>query len=105
MAAYVGRSLNHSGYAPEGEETTAGGKPGRKETFDFGPDYRGPDRRPMLGPNLWPDDTAFRRAAEAYYAEMSSLARTLFGGFALALGLPRNHFGPRLTCPELDEPA
>ncbi|WP_304170987.1 isopenicillin N synthase family oxygenase [Phenylobacterium aquaticum] len=100
LAFHIGGSTNHSGYVPEGEEVFVEGKIDRKEAYDTGLDHPdGDGRAPMLGPNLWPDDAEFRVAVSAYYAAVAGLARRLFGGFALALGLPQDHFEPHLTAP------
>jgi len=70
----------------------ASGKVDKKEAYDINLDYAGEGRRPMLGPTLWPALPGFREAAGAYYTGMAGLARDLFGAFALALGLPEDHF-------------
>ena len=100
MASYIGRSVNHSGYVPEGEEVFPGGTIDRKEAYDLNLDL--PDAgagSPMLGPNLWPDQAGFREAASAYYSAVSDLAQQLFRGFALALDLPEDHFEPHRRQP------
>ncbi|MBP8245752.1 MAG: 2-oxoglutarate and iron-dependent oxygenase domain-containing protein [Phenylobacterium sp.] len=72
LASYIGRSINHSGYVPEGEEVFPGGKIDRKEAYDIGLDWPAGDARaPMMGPNLWPQDEGFRTAASAYYCAIS----------------------------------
>jgi isopenicillin N synthase-like dioxygenase len=98
LASYIGRSVNHSGYVPEGEEVFEGGKIDKKEAFDVNLDA--PEGgAPMLGPNLWPDLPGFREPVGAYYAAVAALARRLFRGFALALGLPEDHFDAHLKRP------
>ncbi|WP_333585295.1 isopenicillin N synthase family dioxygenase [Phenylobacterium sp.] len=100
MASYIGGSVNHSGYVPEGEEVFPGGAIDRKEAYDLNLDLpEGAGSAPMLGPNLWPEDSAFRAAASAYYAAVAELARRLFRGFALALDLPEDHFEAHRQAP------
>ena len=73
MADYIGLSENHSGYVPEGEEQFGEGPCDRKEAFDVNRDYplEG-GRRPLLGPNIWPDMPGFREDVLAYYAQVSN---------------------------------
>ncbi|MDO8412121.1 MAG: 2-oxoglutarate and iron-dependent oxygenase domain-containing protein [Phenylobacterium sp.] len=100
MASYIGRSENHSGYVPEGEEVFPGGTIDRKEAYDLNLDLPGAAAEaPMLGANLWPAQPGFREAASAYYAAVSELAQRLFRGFALALDLPEDHFEPHRQRP------
>jgi isopenicillin N synthase-like dioxygenase len=91
MEVYIGRSRNHRGYVPEGEEVFYSGTKDKKEAFDMSldlpaddPDYRAGN--PMLGPNQWPDLPGFAEAANAYYKAVFALGRTLMRGFAMALG-------------------
>lgn len=108
MKYYIGRSRAHRGYVPTGEENFyAGDRPSvdRKEAFDLSielaendPDHMRGYR--LLGPNQWPAEVdGFRTDVYAYYEAATSLGRTLFRGFALALGLEENHFDRHLTKP------
>ncbi|WP_225205723.1 isopenicillin N synthase family dioxygenase [Novosphingobium huizhouense] len=93
MASYIGKSVNHSGYVPVGEEQFAGATPDLKEAFDCNRDYRAEEgRRPLLGPNLWPEMPGFREDVLAYYEHVTAIGRQLFAAFALALGLEEDHF-------------
>lgn len=105
MQWYIGKSSNHSGYVPQGEEGFYGQKPDRKEAFDVPPDISPSDpvlrdgKAQFLGPVQWPSDEHFKTVVKAYYEEVARLAHTLFQGFALALNLPETWFEAHLTCP------
>lgn len=100
MAAYIGRSGNHSGYVPQGEEQFYGAKPDLKESYDLSFDC-GPDveRRPMLGSNQWPAMPGFKEDVSAYYEAVYALSLDLFRGFALSLGLSEDRFTRLISTP------
>ena len=51
-------------------------------------------------PTPWPDaPEGFREAWVAYYAEMVRLAERIMEVFAVALGLPQDHFAPMIDAP------
>ncbi len=100
MRSYIGKSENHSGYVPVGEEQLGAGKRDLKEAFDVNCDYRPRDgRRPLLGPNLWPGMPGFQEDVLDYYWRVTDIGRQIFGAFALALGLDEDHFAPHLRHP------
>ncbi len=107
MRTHISRSAHHRGYGGLLEEQTdAEGAADLHEAFDLSHDVPADDPEVLRGcwlsgPNAWPDDASpgFRRALEAYYAAMLALGRRLFGGFALALGLPEAAFEPMLDRP------
>ncbi|WP_070152102.1 isopenicillin N synthase family dioxygenase [Sphingobium phenoxybenzoativorans] len=100
MRSYIGYSENHSGYVPIGEEQFGGGGYDLKEAFDVNYDYPlAEGRRPLLGPNLWPDMPGFREDVLAYYQHIKAIGHQLFRAFALALGLEETHFDAHLQHP------
>jgi isopenicillin N synthase-like dioxygenase len=103
LELYIGRSRNHRGYVPPGEEVFYGQTRDTKEAFDLARDLPEADYGSagvLLGPNVWPRQLpGFREAVTAYYDDVFALGRALLGGFALALDMPRSHFDPFLTRP------
>lgn len=84
----------------KGEDTP----PDLKESFNGGPlrvpEDAGTDALDFCyQPTLWPDLPGFRAAWEAYYAAMEDLAARIMTAFAVALGLPEDHFAPFIANP------
>jgi isopenicillin N synthase-like dioxygenase len=104
MEVYIGRSSNHRGYVPEGEEVFYGGTKDKKEAFDMSIDLPADDPdyvagHPMLGPNQWPVQPGLKEAANAYYEAVFKLGKTLIRGFAMALGEKPDYFDSYITKP------
>jgi isopenicillin N synthase-like dioxygenase len=60
-------------------------------------DYVAPVRSQFFAPNPWPDaPKSFRATWLDYWAAMDALGHTLMSAFAVALGLPDDHFEPTL---------
>lgn len=86
MQNYIGKSVNHSGYVPIGEEQFSSNSYDLKESYDVNYDYQGSALNyPLLGPTQWPDDPAFKRHVSQYYQHLKAIGHQLFRCFALAL--------------------
>jgi isopenicillin N synthase-like dioxygenase len=106
LAIAASRSSAHRGYEPlhaQTPESTA--PPDMKEGFCMGWDLN-PNHPLVLagtpghGPNLWPADLpGFRLQMEAYYRAMLKLGVHMMRTFALALGLPEDHFDGQWETP------
>jgi isopenicillin N synthase-like dioxygenase len=96
MDVYIGKSRNHRGYVPIGEEVFYGGTTDHKEAFDLSmhlpddPEYLAGN--PLLGPNQWPDLPGFAEAVDTYYRATFEFGRVLLRGFAQAMGEHANAF-------------
>lgn len=94
--AMATRSRCFRGYSPVLSEL-ADGKRNAYELLEFSVDLgeQDPDvvaRKPMHGPNVWPDLRDFRRRVSAYVEHQVGLGFDLMRGIALSLGLPSNYF-------------
>lgn len=84
------------GYLPlyyrsyEGEERAG---TSHQEGLWIGYDTKLDDKRPLDGPNQWPDNpTTLRTAMRAYFKAANELSEVLLQGFAMALGHSPNYF-------------
>lgn len=100
---YIGKSRNHRGYVPPGEEVFYGGARDQKESFDLcfelPPGAEDARRDPFAGANVWPDLPGFREAVAGYYRAVFELGQRLLRGFALALDLPEAFFDRFINAP------
>ncbi len=90
------------GWFPLGGELTSG-VADHKEGLYLGTDLPADDprvraRRPLHGPNLWPEQPAdLRPSVEAWMAAMEGVAQALLRGLASGLGLDPSWFARHLT--------
>jgi isopenicillin N synthase-like dioxygenase len=100
---YIGKSSNHRGYVPPGEEVFYGGARDQKESFDLcfelPPGSVDARRDPFAGANVWPALPGFREAVGGYYRAVFELGQRLLRGFALALDLPETFFDRFVSAP------
>ena len=102
---YIGRSPNHRGYVPFTERGDYPDEVSRNyEAFDLGldlpaddPDFLAGIR--LLGPNVWPDDAAFKDAVTAYYDHVSAVGLLLAGALERHLALTSGAMTDRMTKP------
>jgi isopenicillin N synthase-like dioxygenase len=86
------------GYMPQGINQHPGYPPDLKESYELAMDLPldDPDVAaglPLHGPNRWPEDHPWlRAAAEAYFAETSDLGKRLLKVFARSLDMPDDFF-------------
>ena len=101
----VGYPYGYNPFSAEALERSLGtaGVVDLKETFNIGPidppprplaEMSDPDERAVYASNRWPDRHLpdFRPALERYYRAMAGLSARLMEVFAVALGLPVDHF-------------
>jgi len=103
---HIARSRFHRGYFPEGEENTRGYPHADvKEGFEIAVERTLDDPHvvagtPLHGPNSWPDAMPrFRPALSGMFDHLRALSDQICGVFALALGLPRDHFAGMTSDP------
>jgi isopenicillin N synthase-like dioxygenase len=104
------RNQWHRGYVAEGGNIArasarfeAAKLPNRLESFGIRhevpenhPDYK---RRPLQGPNQWPDDPAFKEGVLAYINALRDLGMKLLRPMAVAMGEDREFFVPFFSPP------
>lgn len=86
------------GFMPEGINQHPGYAPDIKESYEFALDLALDDPAvvaglPLHGPNRWPAEHPWlRAAAEAYFNETMALGKRLLRVFAVSLGMPEEFF-------------
>jgi isopenicillin N synthase-like dioxygenase len=102
MQVYIGKSDNHRGYVPPGEEFF-GEVADAKEAFDLSLDLPADDPEArdaaLLGPNQWPDILGFAADVMEYYKAVFAIGRRLIQGFAMALDEDPTYFDHLITKP------
>jgi isopenicillin N synthase-like dioxygenase len=102
---YIGNSRNHRGYVPTTEKGSYADEngPRRYEAFDLGLDIpyqtKAATGVPLLGPNLWPDQSGFKKTILQYLKEMRRVTLTMCQAFEMVLDLPTGFFRQQMQNP------
>ncbi|WP_299627047.1 2-oxoglutarate and iron-dependent oxygenase domain-containing protein [uncultured Tateyamaria sp.] len=81
--------------APGSEQVDPDANPDYKQFFDVG--FQLPEGHPLAektfyAPNLWPEDTEFKRLISVYYDDTLSISKGLLRAIARALEMDADHF-------------
>lgn len=101
----VNKTKRHKGYVPVGGLSADPTVVDLQEGYEIGlelpdddPDYLSGNA--LLGPNVWPEEMpAFQRDIYRYFEESMALGKRLYRLFALAVGMPEDHFESMVTKP------
>ncbi|SDZ56578.1 Isopenicillin N synthase [Jannaschia faecimaris] len=102
---YIANSSNHRGYVPFTEKGDYADEIHRSyEAFDLGLDLPADDSdylagNRMLGPNVWPKISGFRRTVTSYYNEVAELGRLVCAALEMYLGLRQGAMTQHMTKP------
>jgi isopenicillin N synthase-like dioxygenase len=102
---YIGKSPNHRGYVPFTEKGDYADEVHRNyEAFDLGldlpendPDFLAGNR--IMGPNVWPDLTGFKKTVSQYYAEVALLGHLICSALEVFLKLPKGAITSQMNKP------
>jgi isopenicillin N synthase-like dioxygenase len=107
MKIHYLNSRNHRGFVARGDSRSdrKRNSPDMHEAIELAQDLPESDPdflngNPFFGPNVWPGEpAAFQPAFKAYFDGQLQFGVRMLRGFALALDLPEEYFGPLFTKP------